>query len=204
MLCGANMIIEKSLFREINGFNEEYFMFGEDIEICYQTFNRGYNNFYCGSSSLIHFKGESTVNDINYLRNFYGAMHIYFKNVFITNLFLLGIIKIISRLIIILSGIFPRKTKIKSKPNQNILYGNKLNNKLEELFGDILLIKKIDETLEDCNLIFDSNHLTNKEIINCVDKLKNRNKINFWFLSSDYSYIIRASGMNQKGNAIFL
>ena len=121
-----------------------------------------------------------------------------------SNLFLLGIIKIISRLIIILSGIFPRKTKIKSKPDQNILYGNKLNNKLEKLLGDILPIKKIDETLEDCNLIFDSNYLTNKEIINCVDKLKNRNKINFWFLSSDYSYIIRASGMNQKGNAIFL
>ena len=105
---------------------------------------------------------------------------------------------------IILSGIFPGKTKNKSKPNQNILYGNKLNNQLEEIFGDILLIKKMDETLKDCNLIFDSNYLTNKEIINCIDKLKNRNKINFWFLSSDYSYIIRASGMNQKGNAIFL
>ena len=204
VLCGANMLIEKSLFSDVNGFNEEYFMFGEDIEICHQTFKKGYNNFYCGSSSLIHFKGESTVNDINYLRNFYGAMHIYFKNVFTTNLFLLSIIKIISRLIIILSGIFPGKTKNKSKPSQNILYGNKLNNQLEEIFGDILLIKKMDETLKDCNLIFDSNYLTNKEIINCIDKLKNRNKINFWFLSSDYSYIIRASGMNQKGNAIFL
>ena len=153
---------------------------------------------------FIHFKGESTVNDINYLRNFYGAMHIYFKNVFTKNIFLLGIIKIISRLIIILRGMLPWKTKNKSKPNQNILYGNKLNNQLEKIFGDILLIKKMDETLKDCNLIFDSNYLTNKEIINCVDKLKNRNKINFWFLSSDYSYIIRASGMNQKGNAIFL
>ena len=59
-------------------------MFGEDIEICHQTFKKGYNNFDCGSSSLIHFKGESTINDINYLRNFYGAMHIYFKNVFYT------------------------------------------------------------------------------------------------------------------------
>ena len=204
VLCGANMLIKKSLFREINGFNEEYFMFGEDIEICHQTFKKGYNNFYCGSSSLIHFKGESTANDLNYLRNFYGAMHIYFKNVFTTNLILLGIIKVISRLIIILSIIFPRKSKIKSKSNQNILFSNKSNNRLEEIFGDILVIKKIDETLKDCNLIFDSNYLTNKEIIKCIDKLKNRNKINFWFLSSDYSYIIRSSGMNQKGNAIFL
>ena len=45
----------------------------------------------------------------------------------------------------------------------------------EEIFGDILLIKKMDESLKDCNLIFDSNYLTNKEIINCIDKLKNRN-----------------------------
>ena len=34
VLCGANMLVEKSLFIDINGFNEEYFMFGEDIEIC--------------------------------------------------------------------------------------------------------------------------------------------------------------------------
>ena len=203
MLCGANMLVEKSLFSDINGFNEEYFMFGEDIEICHQTFKKGYNNFYCGSSSLIHFKGESTVNDINYLRNFYGAMHIYFKNVFTTNLFLLGIIKIISRLIIILSGIFPGKTKNKSKPNQNILYGNKLNNQLEEIFGDILLIKKMDETLKDCNIIFDSNYLSFKQIISHIDNLQSRKKIKFWFLSEDYSYVIGSSGMNQKGNIIF-
>ena len=107
-------------------------------------------------------------------------MHIYFKNVFTTNLFLLGIIKIISRLIIILSVIVPGKTKNKSKPNQNILYGNKLNNQLEEIFGDILLIKKMDETLKDCNLIFDSNYLTSKEIINCIDKLYAKYVIKVW------------------------
>ena len=204
VLCGANMIIDKSLFLDINGFNEEYFMFGEDIEISHETFKKGYNNFYCGSSSIIHFKGESTVNDINYLRSFYGAMHIYFKNVFSTNPFLLGIIKIILRLIIILSGICPVKTKTRSKPYQNFLYGIKPNNRLEKIFGDILIIKKMDKTLKDCNLIFDSNFLTNKEIINYIDKFKNRNNINFWFLSSDYSYIIKSSGMNQKGNVIFL
>lgn len=204
VLCGANMLIENSLFNDINGFNEEYFMFGEDIEICYETFNKGFNNFYCGSSSIIHFKGESTVNDINYLRNFYGAMVIYYKNIFSKNLFLIAIIKVISRFIIILRRISPKKTHFKSKPKKNILYSNNSDIKLEKIFGDIILIKKIDEKLNDCNLIFDSNYLTNKEIISCVDNLKSRNKMNFWFLSSDYSYIIRAGGMNQKGNAIFL
>ena len=45
MLCGANMLVEKSLFRDINGFNEEYFMFGEDIEICHQTFKKDITTF---------------------------------------------------------------------------------------------------------------------------------------------------------------
>ena len=58
VLCGANMLIEKSLFRDVDGFNEEYFMYGEDIEICHQTFRKGYKNFYCGSSSLIHLRGK--------------------------------------------------------------------------------------------------------------------------------------------------
>ena len=204
VLCGANMFIEKSLFIDINGFNEEYFMFGEDIEICHETFKKGYNNFYCGSSSIIHFKGQSTVNDTKYLKNFYGAMEIYYKNVFSTNQFLIAIIKVISRLIIFFRTISQKKTKIKVKYDQNILFSNKLNNRLEKIFGDILLIKKMDDTLKDCNLIFDSNYLTNKEIINYIDNSKNRNKINFWFLSSDYSYIIRVSGMNQKCNPIFL
>ena len=45
-------------------------MFGEDIEICYETKKIGMNNFYSATSTLVHFKGESTKNDINYLAGF--------------------------------------------------------------------------------------------------------------------------------------
>ena len=78
------------------------------------------------------------------------------------------------------------------------------NNKLEKIFGNILLTEEIDEKLNSCNLIFDSNYLSFKEIISCVEKFKNINNINFWYLSRDNSFIIKASGMNEKGNAYFL
>ena len=83
------MIIKKSIYKKVGGFNEEYFMFGEDIEICYETKKIGMNNFYSATSTLVHFKGESTKNDINYLRNFYGAMRIYFKKyIFLKSIFI--------------------------------------------------------------------------------------------------------------------
>ena len=223
VLCGANMIIKKSLFKEIKGFNEDYFMYGEDIQISYESFKHGFKNFYCGTTTLIHFKGESTRNDIKYFRNFYGAMGLYYKNVFSSNQILIFLIKLISNSLIfikgvlfpILSGSFflkllgyykfhPTKQKNTIQPKHNLLISNMPNNKLEKIFGNILLTEEIDEKLNSCNLIFDSNYLSFKEIISCVEKFKNINNINFWYLSRDNSFIIKASGMNEKGNAYFL
>ena len=204
VLCGANMIIKKSVFDEINGFNEEYFMFGEDIEISHKISKCGYKNYYCGSSSIIHFKGQSTINDVSYLKNFYGAMNIYYKNVFSSNLFFLTIIKIISSLFIFFKKFSPLKTKINTDSKFNLLFSDKPNNKLKKLYENISTIEQLEESLNNCNLIFDPNYLTFKEIIKCIDNLKNKNKINFWFLSSDNTYMIKAGGMNQKGNTVFL
>ena len=69
---------------------------------------------------------------------------------------------------------------------------------------NISTIEQLEESLNNCNIIFDPNYLTFKEIIRCIDNLKNKNKINFWFLSSDNTYMIKAGGMNQKGNTVFL
>lgn len=78
VLTGAFMLSKKSVLESVNGFDEDYFMYGEDIELSYQIRQLGKDIFYYPNTSIIHFKGESTKkSSVSYLKNFYGAMAIY-------------------------------------------------------------------------------------------------------------------------------
>lgn len=77
VLTGAFLLCRRDRYNEIGGLDETYFMYGEDIDLCY-TFNQyGYKNFYYGKHSILHHKGESTIKDKVYLERFYGAMQIF-------------------------------------------------------------------------------------------------------------------------------
>ena len=78
-ITGAFMLMKKNLYLEIEGLDEAYFMYGEDIDLCYTLLRKGYKNWYFGKSSVLHIKGESTVKDKKYLENFYGAMQIFIR-----------------------------------------------------------------------------------------------------------------------------
>ena len=71
------MLIKKEVYQKIGGLDEAYFMYGEDIDICYTLLKNGYQNWYYGKSSILHHKGESTVKNDVYLQRFYGAMQIF-------------------------------------------------------------------------------------------------------------------------------
>lgn len=77
VITGANMLIRRDLFLEAGGFDERYFMYGEDIDLCYTILQKGYRNWYYGKASLLHHKGESTEKNEKYLADFYGAMQIF-------------------------------------------------------------------------------------------------------------------------------
>lgn len=77
VLTGANLLVKKDIYLKIGGFDERYFMYGEDIDLCYTLMNSGYKNFYYGKYSILHHKGKSTVKDSKYLERFYGAMQIF-------------------------------------------------------------------------------------------------------------------------------
>lgn len=82
VLTGAFMFMRRSLFEELNGFDEEFFMYGEDIDLSYRILQAGYRNYYLGENTVIHYKGESTVKDASYYRNFYGALRIFYNKHF--------------------------------------------------------------------------------------------------------------------------
>ncbi|KFC18576.1 glycosyltransferase family 2 protein [Epilithonimonas lactis] len=79
VMTGANLLMKKSVYEQVGGFDEQYFMYGEDIDLCYTILRNGFTNFYYGKYSILHYKGESTLKDKVYLERFFGAMDIFIK-----------------------------------------------------------------------------------------------------------------------------
>lgn len=78
VLAGAYMMLRKPLLDEIGGFDEIFFMYGEDIDLSYRVLQAGMKNYYLATSSIIHFKGESTrKGSLNYVKIFYQAMILF-------------------------------------------------------------------------------------------------------------------------------
>lgn len=78
VLAGAFILGRREMLVSLKGFDEAFFMYGEDIDLSYRIQKAGYKNYYFGGSTIIHFKGESTTKDsLNYVKTFYQAMSIF-------------------------------------------------------------------------------------------------------------------------------
>jgi GT2 family glycosyltransferase len=77
VITGAFLLVKKQVYEKVGGLDEAYFMYGEDIDLCYTLLKNGYKNYYYGKASILHHKGESTVKNEVYLERFYGAMQIF-------------------------------------------------------------------------------------------------------------------------------
>ena len=78
VLTGAFMMLRRDRYLALGGLDEDFFMYGEDIDLCFRLHEGGYQNYYLASSSIIHFKGESTSKQsFQYIKTFYSAMSIY-------------------------------------------------------------------------------------------------------------------------------
>ena len=78
VLSGAFLMSRRDLLDEVNGFDETFFMYGEDIDLSYRLQKTGLKNYYFSGRSIIHFKGESTKKgSVNYVKMFYQAMSIF-------------------------------------------------------------------------------------------------------------------------------
>lgn len=86
VLSGAFMMMRKKVLDEVGLLDEDYFMYGEDIDLSYRILKGGYKNYYFPHTRIIHYKGESTKKgSLNYVHVFYKAMQIFAKKHFSTN-----------------------------------------------------------------------------------------------------------------------
>jgi O-antigen biosynthesis protein len=80
VLAGAFMMIRRNVLSKLNGFDEIFFMYGEDIDMSYRIQQLGYKNFYLADVAIVHFKGESTTREsFNYVLMFYKAMSTFVR-----------------------------------------------------------------------------------------------------------------------------
>lgn len=78
VLTGAFLLIPRNVLEKIDGFDEAFFLYGEDIDCCRRVGSAGYTCWYEGTTSIIHFKGASSRRrGSNYFTHFYRAMIVY-------------------------------------------------------------------------------------------------------------------------------
>lgn len=82
-LSGSCMLVRREALIGPRGaglFDEDFFMYGEDLDLCYRIQQSGWSIWYTPDTCIIHYKGESTKKgEIRYVRLFYGAMLLFIE-----------------------------------------------------------------------------------------------------------------------------
>lgn len=78
VLPGSLMFVRRDVLEKIEYFDEDYFMYGEDVDLCYRITKAGWKIQYIPHTQAIHYKGESTKkSEFSFVHNFYAAMLIF-------------------------------------------------------------------------------------------------------------------------------
>ena len=84
-ISGSCMFISQSLYNELNGFDEQFFMYGEDLDLCYRVWKSGNEVHYNPSTQIIHYQGESVRSaPFDSINAFYNAMILFANKHFST------------------------------------------------------------------------------------------------------------------------
>ena len=79
VVSGAFFLLRKAVIDEVGALDEDFFMYGEDIDLSYRVLKGGYDNWYL-PVKILHYKGESTQkSSFHYIHVFYEAMLIFFR-----------------------------------------------------------------------------------------------------------------------------
>jgi len=78
VISGAYMFIRREALEKSGLLDEDFFLYGEDIDLSYRLLQTRYNNYYFPLVSIVHFKGKSTSGDgYKDILHFYDSMRIY-------------------------------------------------------------------------------------------------------------------------------
>jgi GT2 family glycosyltransferase len=79
-LAGAFALISRACLEAVKGFDEDFYMYGEDIDLCYRAQKAGFKIWYYPKTTTIHYKGQSSRKaPQRALYAFHDAMWIFYK-----------------------------------------------------------------------------------------------------------------------------
>ncbi|PBJ14545.1 glycosyltransferase family 2 protein [Flavobacterium sp. ACN6] len=212
ILVGAFMFLESKLYQELNGFDENCFMYADDIDLSYRALQKQKANFYFHETTVLHYKGESTVKDEKYMMHFQEAMNFFYKKHFKKSLFFSFFIQIGTWFFSFVK-MFQGKTKTKTSPESYVFYS--LNKDLSEKlaltlknkvsFLEIPAEKMVNSCLvfkgKKLEIILDNQYVSFKKCIKIIESLKDKS-ITFKILPKNTNFIIGSDSRNDRGQII--
>lgn len=200
IFVGAFMLMKKEVFELVNGFDEDYFMYGEDVDLSYRIHKLGYNNIYNGNITAIHFKGESTLWDKNYVERFYGAMQVFYKKHFKSNFFLNLIVWIGIRIAYLIRS---KPETVEENIERYIMISDKIPNKLNHILQKPIQLEiDLRSVNKNTEIILDANVLSYKKIIDYISDSKFNSLVKFKILPKNSNFIIGSNSSKSKGVVI--
>jgi GT2 family glycosyltransferase len=211
ILVGAFMIMKRDLYLEVGGFDENCFMYSDDIDLSYMVLKKGKSNFYFHETSVIHYKGESTVKDGLYMKRFREAMQFFYKKHFKIS-FLFDVFMKIGAFFFAMAK-KKQSNILETKVDDYVLFSEdeNLKNKLENQFhkkidwqskirGNELFSHRI-STKKQIEFLLDNNSFSFKTIINFLEVNKNQG-FTFKIKPKNTSFIIGSNNSNDKGMVV--
>lgn len=200
VLVGAFMLMKRDTYHEFGGFDEDYFMYGEDIDLSYRILKKGYTNYYYGHTTVIHYKGESTLKDKSYARKFYNAMSIFYNKHFKRHL----IYDTIVRLGIKFSFLLRRNAFIDSPMVEHyVVISDTISDKLLKALPEKAVLKSPGDSIEtNSEIILDANILSYRAIIEYFCKNDPNIKRTFKILPKNSAFILGSHHSKSRGEVI--
>jgi len=202
ILVGAFMFMKRETFNDLKGFDEDYFMYGEDIDLSYKALQKGYSNYYFGKTTVIHYKGESTLKDTIYAKRFYKAMQIFYKKHFRSNILFDAFVWIG----IIFAYFIRKEAKVtKKSADKYYLFTDGTTDSLKgNLNKDIIKNPNVGKIKENSLVMFDTHSVSFYQIIKHILELGKKDGIMFRILPKHKQFIIGSDCSFARGEVLLL
>jgi GT2 family glycosyltransferase len=208
ILVGAFMIMKRNLYNEIGGFDENCFMYSDDIDLSFMSLKSGKINYYFHETSVIHYKGESTVKDGLYMKRFREAMQFFYKKHYKSSPLFDFFMKMGTLFFVLIKKNQGNSNSIEIDDYILISEDENLKNKLEKQLNK----KLIWETKLDSNTLFshrnkskkqtefliDNNSFSFKSIISFLETHKNQG-FTFKIIPKNALFMIGSNNSNDRG-----
>ncbi len=212
ILVGAFMVMKRDLYNEVGGFDEDCFMYSDDIDLSYMVLKNGKTNYYFSETTVIHYKGESTIKDEKYMKRFQEAMNFFYKKHFKVS-FLFSLFMKMGIVFFSIVKMIQGKATVKTTPKEYFLYSSN-DNLVEKLrlilqnkvtFYDLKKEKMVNSSLiyivKGAEVILDNQYISFKKCIDII-KTERHKKITFKILPKTTAFLIGSDSSNDRGKIV--